>query len=80
MEHLRIDIVRLIKLMSFSLVKPVLFGLLIDSAWGIFPWVTIVVSVVFIPVSTVLVVRAALHEFDQVIQQVAPENPEDHVF
>ena len=68
----RINIALLIRLVVLLLIVPVGIGVAADIVWDTLPFATMVVSVVFIPLSTVFVVRAVLHEFDKVIQQVAP--------
>ena len=47
-------------------------AILLDYQLGLLPWVTIVASTIFIPLATVLVIRAALSEMDLLIQEIAP--------
>ena len=46
--------------------------MIIDVQLGWFPWVTIVASVILIPLATVVVIRVALSEMDQMIRELAP--------
>lgn len=73
----RINIRKLLSRFIYSLVLPMMLAILIDMQGGWFPWVTIAASVFFIPFSTVIVIRTALSEMDQLIQQVAPLEPVD---
>ncbi len=73
----RINVQKLLSRFVFSLVLPMVLAILIDLQGGWFPWVTIVAIVLFIPLSTVVVIRTALSEMDQLIQQVAPLEPVD---
>lgn len=68
----RINIQRLLYSVITSLVLPLMLAILIDLLSGWFPFVTIGATVIFIPLSTVIVIRAALSEMDQVIQKLAP--------
>jgi hypothetical protein len=70
--NIRINIQRLLRSVVVSLVFPLTLAVLIDMQVGWFPWITMGAAVIFIPLSTVIVVRAALSELDQVIQRVAP--------
>jgi len=47
----------------------------VDWQLGMLPWLTICASIVFIPLSTVFVIRAALSEMDLLIQEIAPLEP-----
>ena len=71
----RINVRRLALSVVFSLLLPVLLAILIDWQLGFFPWLTIGASLIFIPLSTFIVIRAALAEMDQLIQTVAPSQP-----
>jgi uncharacterized membrane protein YgaE (UPF0421/DUF939 family) len=71
----RINVRRLALSVVFSLLLPVLLAILLDWQLGFFPWLTIGVSLIFIPLSTFIVIRAALAEMDQLIQAVAPSQP-----
>lgn len=68
----RINVQRLLRGLVTSLIAPLLLAILFDWQLGWFPLITIGATVIFIPLSTVVVVRAALAELDQIIQQVAP--------
>ncbi len=68
----RINIQRLLRSVLTTLVLPLTLAMLIDLQFGWFPFVTIGATVIFIPLSTFIVVRAALSEMDQVIQKLAP--------
>ena len=71
----RINILRLLRNVTVSLVLPLAFAMLVDMQFGWFPLVTIGAIVIFIPLSTVIVIRATLAEFDRVIQQITPLDP-----
>ena len=68
----RINIQRLLRSVLTTLVLPLTLAMLIDLQFGWFPFVTIGATVIFIPLSTFIVIRAALFEMDQVIQKLAP--------
>lgn len=70
--NVRINIQRLLRSVVVSLVLPLTLAVLIDLQFGWFPLVTIGATVIFMPLSTVVVIRAALSEMDQVIQELAP--------
>jgi len=53
-------------------VLPLTILILVDFALGWTPLLTIVASVIFIPLSSIIVIRATLSELDRVIQAVAP--------
>ena len=71
----RLNIPRLLRKVIVSLVLPSICAMLIDKQLGWFPLVTIGAIVIFIPLSTVVVIRATLAEFDRVIQQITPLDP-----
>jgi hypothetical protein len=60
-----------------ALIAPLAAAYCFDNLVGIAPWATIVAIIVCIPLATVLVSRAALHEMDKVIQVVAPSEQFD---
>lgn len=72
----RINLQRLLYSVLTTLVIPLLLALLIDQQFGWFPLSTIGATIVFIPLSTFVVVRAALSEMDQLIQKLAPVDVE----
>ena len=72
MDSVRINIRRLITSILVSLVLPLALAILLDHSLGWTPLATIGASLFFIPLSTVIVTRAALSELDQIIQRVAP--------
>ncbi len=69
---IRINVQRLLRSVVVSLVLPLTLAVLIDMQFGWFPLVTIGATVIFIPLATFIVTRAALSEMDQVIQKLAP--------
>lgn len=75
MDSVRINIRRLITSILVSLVLPLGLAILLDYSLGWTPFTTIGASLFFIPLSTVIVTRVALAELDQVIQKVAPLEP-----
>lgn len=72
----RINLRRLTVVLVASLLLPLSVALLLDLSLGWMPWLTIGATVIFVPLSTVLVVRAILAELDLVINQVAPLEPD----
>lgn len=76
-QPLRISIQRLAKLVLLVLIVPLAAAYFLDNLIGIAPWATIVAIIVCIPLATILVSRAALHEMDKVIQVVAPSEQLD---
>ncbi|MFN8488354.1 MAG: hypothetical protein U0350_12220 [Caldilineaceae bacterium] len=76
MDSVRINIRRLITSILVSLVLPLGLAILLDYSLGWTPFTTIGASLIFIPLSTVIVTRVALAELDQVIQRVAPLDPD----
>lgn len=71
----RINIRRLLRSLVTSLIAPMALAVFIDMQIDWFPLITIGATVIFIPLSTIVVVRAALAELEQLIQQVAPLPP-----
>ena len=68
----RINVQRLLRSLITSFLLPLTLAILIDLQFGWFPLVTIGATVIFIPLATVIVTRAALSEMDQIIQKLAP--------
>lgn len=68
----RINVQRLLRSLITSFLLPLTLAILIDLQFGWFPLVTIGATVIFIPLATVIVTRAALSEMDQLIQKLAP--------
>lgn len=56
----------------WSLVLPLAIAILLDFSLGSMPLITIGASIIFVPLSSLIVIRATLAELDRVIQQVAP--------
>lgn len=71
----RISVRRLVRSLWLSFVLPMGIALLLDWQLHLFPWLTIGASLIFIPLATVFVIRAALSEIDQMIQELAPLEP-----
>ncbi len=76
MEAVRINVRRLVAVLLPTLLLPLGAALLTDLTLGWMPYLTIGATVVFVPLSTVFVIRTILAELDLVIQQVAPLEPE----
>jgi uncharacterized membrane protein YgaE (UPF0421/DUF939 family) len=68
----RINVQRLLRSVVVSLVLPLTLAILVDLQFGWFPLATIGAAVIFIPLATVIVTRAALAEMDRIIQKLAP--------
>ena len=77
METVRINVRRLAMYVLLTIVMPLTIVILLDIILGWMPILTIVATIILIPLSTVLIVRATLAEMDTVIQTVAPLEP-DH--
>lgn len=58
----------------WGLIVPVTAAFTADAALGTSPWLALVAALVCIPLATVLVSQAALHEMNRVIEQVAPHD------
>ena len=69
---IRLNIRRLLTSLICGFVLPISVAMIIDVQLGWFPWVTIVASVILIPLATVVVIRVALSEMDQMIRELAP--------
>lgn len=78
MEHVQINVRRLAGILLASLLLPLGAALLLDLSMGWMPLLTIGATVIFIPLSTVLVIRATLAELDVVINRVAPLEPDQN--
>ena len=72
MQTTRLNIRRLTISILVSLVLPLLIVVLLDLNLGSTPMLTIVASLILIPISSIIVVRTVLSELDKVIQTVAP--------
>ena len=72
----RIDVRRLAKMLLLWELLPISIVVLIDFSAQTFPILTLAATLIIIPFSSFFVLRAALSEFDRVIQEVAPEQPE----
>ena len=68
----RIGLGRLTMSVLLSLVLPMLVVVLIDYNLGLMPWLTLIASIILIPVSSFIVIRATVAEFERVVQVVAP--------
>lgn len=68
----RLNIRRLLTSLICTLILPLTVAMTADLQLGWFPWVTIAASVLFIPLSTFVVIRVALAEMDQMIQELMP--------
>lgn len=68
----RINIQRLLRSVVTTFVLPMALAMWADWQLALFPLVTIGATVIFMPLATVIVIRAALAEMDQLIQKVAP--------
>jgi hypothetical protein len=71
----RINVRSLTRSLLVSLIAPLVLVILADFALGLRPWLTIIGSLIIIPVASVIIIRATLAEFERVIQVVAPLMP-----
>jgi len=77
MDTTRLNIKRMLKLLCLLLVLPVTACFSIDLLLNLTPLLTIISSVICIPLTSFVVIKATLVEFDEVIQQVAPAELEE---
>ncbi|MCE7986600.1 MAG: hypothetical protein DYG89_35960 [Caldilinea sp. CFX5] len=68
----RINAQRLLRSVVTTFVLPMALAMWADWQLAFFPLVTIGATAIFMPLATVIVIRAALAELDQLIQKVAP--------
>ena len=59
-----------------GVILPVSIAFFVDMTLGTLPVATLVALVIFMPLGGLWLIRAGLREFDQVIQEVAPPEPE----
>ena len=74
--QVRIDWRRLVKWLLATLIVPVLLAILFDLLIATLPILTLITSLICIPVATIFVSRAILSEMDRVLTVLAPEVPE----
>jgi len=74
--QVHIDWRRLTKRRMLTLIVPVLLAIILDLLIGTLPILTLVTSLICIPVATIFVSRAILSEMDRVLTVLAPEVPE----
>lgn len=72
----RLNVRRLVKVLCLSFIVPIGLAWVVDIALGSVPVVTIAAIVIFIPAGAFFVLRATLKEFDNVVESVAPREPE----
>ena len=68
----QINVKLLIQYILLTLVFPFVIAFTVDLTLGFMPFFTIGAIVIFIPLSTVVVIRKSLMEFNRVIDAVAP--------
>ncbi len=61
--------------MLIALIGPLVLVILVDFALDVRPWLTIIGSLIIIPLASVIIIRATLAEVERVIQAVAPLEP-----
>lgn len=71
----RIHARRLAVALVLSLLLPVGIALLADLTLGSWPWLTMGISLVCIPVATIVVGGMAVQEMNRIVRLVAPEPP-----
>ena len=76
MQSVRIDIRHLTKVLIIWLIAPITVCIILDVILKLFPLLTLAASIIAIPVASVMVTRAALFEFNKIIQEVAPDEIE----
>ncbi len=73
----RVDAVRLLRILLFGAVLPILLLIVLDVYSGLLPLLTILGLFIFIPAGSFFIIRAALEEFSKVVADVAPPDDED---
>ena len=68
----QINVKLLIQYVLLTLVFPFAIAITVDLAFGFMPFFTIGAIAIFIPLSTVVVIRKSLMEFNRIIDAVAP--------
>jgi hypothetical protein len=63
----------LLKRLGLTLLLPVGLALLADLLMGTLPWITLAVSLLAIPLASLVVGKAVLRDFERVLAVVAPE-------
>jgi hypothetical protein len=76
MATMRINVRRLATLVLSSLVAPLAVAITLDLSLASAPFFTIGAAVIFIPLSSVIVIQATLAELETVIRAVAPLEPD----
>jgi len=79
MDTVFIDVRRLVQTLILSLFLPMSIALSIDIFYGYMPFCTIFAVTVFIPLSTVIVIRTVLFQMDNMIQEIAPLSIQENV-
>ncbi|MGL4651631.1 MAG: hypothetical protein ACRC1H_19645 [Caldilineaceae bacterium] len=69
----RLQVALLFNRLLYTLLLPVGVALLIDLALGILPWLTLVTSLICIPLASLVVGKAVLRDLERVLAIVAPE-------
>ncbi len=72
MDAVRIDVRRGVRALLLTLVIPVSLALAVDLAAGSLPWLTVVASLICLPLAAIVVNRTVLAEFDRVVALLAP--------
>jgi hypothetical protein len=72
MQEPRVDIYRLLRILLLAGIVPLVFLVALDLASGLWPILTLFGAVIFLPLGSYLVGRAALDEMNRVIEEVAP--------
>lgn len=72
----RVQVRPLIQVLLIALVLPVGLAFLADWALGTAPLVAVVVSIICIPLATILVIQRTLHDMNALIAVVAPPEVE----
>lgn len=68
----RLNVRRMLTKLILLLILPVTLCICIDLLFDLMPLLTIVSSIICIPLASVVVIKTTLAEFDEVIQRVAP--------
>jgi len=68
----QIDVKLLIQYILLTLVLPFVIAITVDLVFDFMPFFTIGAIVIFIPLSTVVVIRKSLMELNRVLDAVAP--------
>lgn len=72
MTNTRVNVGRMTLVLLVTLIMPLIIGVCLDLLLETFPWITVSMGVLSLPVSAFFVVRQGKYEMERVIEAVAP--------